>query len=86
MLGGGVSSGRISPRDAAKLHRWAFNDGQATPPPWGNDPEKAKDGNHFTSIADFRLRNWVTAYNEAHPNDPIAIENDDRVSDLPVMP
>lgn len=82
MLGGGAAFGRISPRDAVKLHRWAFNDGQAKPPPWGNDPAKAADGTHFTAMSDYRLSTWVAAYNAAHPNEAIAL-NESMGLDLP---
>ena len=68
MLGDGVSDGDLSPHQAVELTRWAFTqDHGAAPPPWGTVDSGSSD---FTSGADYRIADWIRAYDQAHPDLP----------------
>lgn len=71
MLGDAVASGHISPADGARLHRWAFVAHDGPQPPWGKSIDAKGSPEQSTSMEDFQLKDWVSAFNKAHPEAPI---------------
>lgn len=69
VLGPGAQS-VISPREAALLTRWAYTD-PAAASLWPADP--APGGKVSDMRPAFDLNKWVNAYNAAHPNAPISL-------------
>lgn len=70
MLGGAAADRKLIPTDIARLNRWAMSADAKPPPPWGNDA-KVANSPAFTSMSDFKLADWVRAYNTAHPTSPM---------------
>jgi hypothetical protein len=68
VLGPGSGS-VISPQEAALLTRWAYTD-PAAASLWPADPA---GGNESEMRSAFDLQSWVDAYNTAHPNAPISL-------------
>lgn len=69
MVGSALKKNIITPHDAVKLFKWAFttSHGGKEPPLYGS---KETQGNYL-KWGDYKIENWVSAYNRAFPNDPI---------------
>lgn len=69
ILGDAMKDKKINPQQAVKMIRWTYTNEHngKEPPPFGS---KETQGN-FTKWKDYKIDNWIKAYNKAFPNDKI---------------
>jgi len=61
MLGAALSSGEISPRQAADLTKWAYTRHCGTQPPWGSENIAGK---FLDSDKHYNIKDWLNTYRE----------------------
>lgn len=71
MIGNNLAKGKLKPADAVELTRWAYatEHSRQAAPPWGKNRGKGT----YLEPGDYKIQDWVRAYNEAFPKQPVTL-------------